>query len=92
MRKPTEVTTGEVRLSYEHLLRPYANQPGAEPKFSVTMLIPKSDVATKQRLDAAIQAAMAEGVAGKWNGARPAQPQIPLHDGDGVRPNCVILV
>lgn len=84
-RKPTEVTTGEVRLSYEHLLKPYANQPNADSKYSVTLLIPKSDVATKQRIDAAIQAAIAEGAAGKWNGARPVQPPIPIHDGDGLR-------
>lgn len=85
--KPTQVTTGEVRLSYEHLLKPYANQPNAEPKYSVTLLIPKSDIATKQRIDAAIAAAIAEGTAGKWNGARPQQPPIPIHDGDGLRPS-----
>ena len=32
---PTKVLTGEVRLSYAHLDKPYANpsQPGAEPKY-----------------------------------------------------------
>ncbi len=87
MNKPTQVTTGEVRISYEHLLKPYAQQQGAEPKFSATLLIPKSDIGTKQRIDAAIQAAIAEGVAGKWNGARPPQPPVPVYDGDGLRPN-----
>lgn len=85
--KPTQVTTGEVRISYEHLLKPYANQQGAEPKFSVTLLIPKSDTATKQRIDAAIQAAITEGVPGKWGGMRPAQVPVPIYDGDGVRPS-----
>lgn len=85
--KPTQVTTNEVRISYEHLLKPYANQPGAEEKFSVTLLIPKADVATKQRIDAAIQAAAQEGMATKWGGVRPAQLAIPMYDGDGVRPN-----
>ena len=44
---PLKCLTGEVRLSYVHLTQPYANSktPGAEPKFSVTMLIPKTDVA-----------------------------------------------
>lgn len=48
---PTKVLTGEVRLSYAHLSEPYANpnQPGSEPKYSVTMLIPKTDVATKNK-------------------------------------------
>lgn len=86
-RKPTEVVTGEVRISYEHLLKPYAQQQGAEPKYSVTLLIPKSDAATKQRIDAAIQAAISEGVSGKWNGVRPPQPPTPIHDGDGLRDN-----
>lgn len=85
--KPTQLTTGEVRISYEHLLKPYAQQPGAEEKFSATILVPKSDVATKQRLDAAVQAAITEGVSSKWGGVRPPQPPTPIHDGDGLRPN-----
>ena len=80
------VVTGRVRMSYTHLVTPRVSEPGAEPKYSVTLLIPKSDVATKQRLDAAIQASIAEGVATRWNGARPAQPATPIHDGDGLRP------
>lgn len=83
----TNVTTGQVRLSFVHLFQPYANQPGQEPKFSTTILIPKTDQATMQRIQAAIQAAIQKGVAGVWAGARPAQPRTPIHDGDGVRPN-----
>ncbi|MFZ5975222.1 MAG: ssDNA-binding protein [Bacillota bacterium] len=85
--KPTEVTTGEVRISYEHLMKPYAPKPDAEPKYSATLLIPKTDIDTKRRIDAAIQAAIAEGVSSKWGGIRPPQPPIPIHDGDGLRPN-----
>lgn len=87
MAKATEVTTNEVRISYEHLLKPYAQDPKAEPKYSATLLIPKTDVATKQRIDAAIQAAVTEGISNKWGGVRPPQIPVPLHDGDGVRPN-----
>lgn len=83
----TNVTTGEVRLSYVHLFKPYANQPGQEEKFSVTILVPKSDVATKQRIDAAIEAAKTKGVNGKWNGVCPPIVPHPVHDGDGVRPS-----
>ena len=83
---PTNVTTGKVRLSYVHLFKPYA-RPGQEPKYSTTILIPKSDVATKQRIDAAIQAAIEAGVNSKWNGVRPPQIAIPIHDGDGPRPS-----
>ncbi len=83
----TLVITGEVRISYSHLTQPFANQPNQEPKFSATLLIPKSDVATRQRIDAAIAVAIEEGVKNKWNGMRPPQPAVPIHDGDGVRQN-----
>lgn len=79
------VVTGKVRLSYCHLITPRAQEQGGKLKYSVTLLIPKSDVATKQKIDAAIQAAIQEGVASRWNGARPVQPPIPIHDGDGLK-------
>lgn len=85
--KQTNVTTGKVRLSYVHLFTPYAHQQGAEPKYSTTILIPKADIATKQRIDAAIAAAIQQGVAGKWSGTRPPQVKNPVWDGDGVRQN-----
>lgn len=82
----TKVMTKEVRLSYVHLVEPYANpaQPGAEPKYSVTILIPKTDTATKADIDAAIKAAYEQGVADKWKGARPAVKNQLIYDGDGV--------
>ena len=80
------VVTGKVRLSYAHLITPRAQKQGDKLKYSTTLLIPKSDIATKQRIDAAINATIQEGVVSKWNGARPAQPAIPIYDGDGVRP------
>lgn len=83
----TNVTTGEARLSFVHLFQPHANQPGQEPKYSTTILIPKSDTATMQRIYAAIAAAIEKGVAGVWSGARPPQPKTPIWDGDGVRQN-----
>lgn len=81
------VVTGRVRLSYVHLFEPYAHQSGNEPKYSATILLPKSDIATKQKIDAAINAAIQEGVSSKWNGVRPPVLAIPVHDGDGVRPS-----
>ena len=42
-----KVLTGEVRLSYANLTTPRAAQQGGEPKYSVTLLIPKSDAATR---------------------------------------------
>lgn len=84
---PCTLTTGEVRFSYLHVFQPYAQQQGAEPKYSVTLLIPKTDVATKGLIDAAINAATNNGVGSKWNGIRPPQLRISVHDGDGGRPS-----
>lgn len=82
------VVTGEVRLSYVHVFTPHA-KPGSnnEAKYGVTILLPKSDYATKQRIDAAINAAIQAGVSSNWNGVRPPMLAIPIHDGDGVRPS-----
>lgn len=87
MENTTAVTTGEVRLSFVNLFTPRANQPGQEPKYSTTILIPKSDYATMQRINAAIEAAAQKGATSIWNGARPPQLAVPIHDGDGLRPN-----
>ena len=78
--------TGEVRLSYVHLAEPYAFQPNADKKYSVTLLIPKTDTATYQDIQNSINAAINAAVNGKsWNGVRPPRIDIPIHDGDGVR-------
>lgn len=82
----TKVLTGEVRLSYVHLTAPRAAQQGADPKYGVTMLIPKTDTATVENINASINAAYEEGVSKRWGGARP-QPKALLHDGDGLRPS-----
>lgn len=83
----TKVLTGEVRLSYAHLTEPYANpkNPGAEPKYSVTMLIPKTDTATKADIDASMKAAYEAAVTNDWKGARPQLRNALIYDGDGVR-------
>lgn len=86
---PMKVLTGEVRLSYCNLTTPRAAQQGGEPKYGVTLLIPKTDLATKADIDAAIQAAANEAVTKVWNGARPPQLRVPIYDGDGVRPSGV---
>jgi hypothetical protein len=82
------VVTGEVRMSFVHLVTPRAPLQGTgTPKYSVTLLIPKWDVATRQQLDAAINATIQGGVAEKWGNVRPPLISLPLHDGDGVKPS-----
>lgn len=83
----TAVTTGQVRLSFVHLFQPHANKPGQEAKYSTTILIPKSDYATMQRINTAVNAALEKGVSSVWKGARPPQPKLPVWDGDGLRQN-----
>ena len=83
----TKVITGELTLSYPHLFEAYANQPGQTPKFSTTLLVPKTDTTTRAKIDAAIQAAIQQGMAKNWNGVKPPIVAVPIHDGDGVRPS-----
>jgi len=87
MNNPTTITTGKVRLSYTHLFSPYAHKPDQEPKYSTTVLVPKSDIATKQRIDSAINVAIEAGIKDKWGGFRPPILGIPVYDGDGARPS-----
>lgn len=86
---PCKVLTGEVRLSYANLSTPKSpmNNPTAEPKYSVTLLIPKRDTATKADIDQSFEAAARAAVNEKWGGVRPPVIQSIIHDGDGVRQN-----
>lgn len=71
MNDLTNVTTGEVRLSYVHLFKPYAAMQGQEEKYSCTILVPKTDADTMGRINAAIEAAKQKGISEKWNGQCP---------------------
>ena len=86
---PTKVLTGEVRLSYVNLVTPRSslNNPNLAPKYSVTLLIPKTDVECKANIDSSIEAAANLAQAKSWGGVRPPVMPIPIHDGDGVREN-----
>ncbi len=79
------VVTGKVRLSYAHVHEPKAISPGQDPKYSVSIIIPKSDTATLNAVKAAIEEAR-ENDKDKWGGKIPANLKIPLRDGDEDRP------
>lgn len=81
------VVTGQVRFSFVHIFQPYAGQDGQEEKYSISLLIPKTDVATIQALEAAMNVAAQEGVSTKFGGQMPPVLKKPLYDGDGTRPN-----
>jgi hypothetical protein len=82
----TKVITGKVRFSYAHVHEPKAIQEGQKEKYSVSILIPKSDKATIDKINKAVEAAKQEGK-GKWNGKIPAVLKLPLRDGDAERPD-----
>jgi hypothetical protein len=77
----TKVVTGEVRLSYAHIWKPVAISEGQEPKYSVCLLIPKSDKKTLRKIKAAVDAAKESGKS-IWDGKIPANLKMPLRDGD----------
>lgn len=83
------VTINNVRLSYANLFQPKPpyNNPAGAPKYSVTILVPKSNTAAKLMIDQEIAQAIEGGVSSKWGGVRPPQPAICVHDGDQPRPS-----
>jgi hypothetical protein len=57
----------------------------SDAKYSVTLLIPKTDTVLVAQVNAAIEAAMSEGLAAKFGGKRPPMWKNPLRDGDTER-------
>lgn len=84
-RNGTKVVTGMVRLSYAHLHEPRAIE-GNEPKYSVSLIIPKSDKQTIKAIQEAIAEAK-ENSKQLWGGKIPANLKTPLRDGDEERPD-----
>ena len=81
----TKVVTGVVRLSYEHVWEP-ASVNGSNPKYSVSLIIPKSDTKTIAAINQAIDNAIRDGAA-KFGGKIPPKGalKLPLRDGDTER-------
>ena len=87
---PTKIVTGVCRLSYANIWQAKSINGGA-PKFSTSVLIPKSDTKTVAKVKAAIQAAYEEGES-KLKGNSKSVPTLaslktPLRDGDIERPD-----
>ena len=81
----TKVVTGKVRFSYVNIFKSRSFQAGQDAKFSICLLIPKSDKATIKKIKAAIDEAVEQGIAEKWGGKKPANLKLPLRDGDDER-------
>ena len=87
---PAKVITGVCRLSYANIWQAKSINGGA-PKYSASVLIPKSDTKTVAKVKAAIQAAYEEGE-GKLKGNGKTAPSLaslktPFRDGDTERPD-----
>jgi len=80
----TLVVTGKARLSYAHLFEAVSFKGGAA-KYSVSVLIPKSDTATLAKIRAAVKEATEIGKTKKWGGKVPPKLVLPLRDGDEER-------
>lgn len=91
VNNPMKVITGpDTRWSYANVWEPKAIN-GGSPKYSVSLIIPKSDTATIKKIEAAIESAYKEGEA-KLKGNGRSVPALsvlktPLRDGDAERPD-----
>ena len=88
---PQKVITGpDTRWSYANLWEAKSIN-GGTPKYSVSLIIPKSDVKTVAKINAAIEAAYAEGESKLKGNSKSVPPltsiKTPLRDGDVERPD-----
>lgn len=83
----TQITTGKVRFSYVHAFEPRAMQDGSAEKYSVTLLIPKTDKHTLTKINSAIEAAKENYKSKKPGKKLPVNMPCTLHDGDQPKDN-----
>ncbi|BEG98132.1 DUF2815 family protein [Bacteroides sedimenti] len=80
-----KVVTGKVRFSYAHVFTPHAIEEGQEPKYSVSIIIPKKDKKTIAKIREEIEKLTKEFLQAKGLTKLPAKFYIPLRDGDEER-------
>lgn len=78
----TNVRLGLVRFSFPYVFQKRLNEKGEPDKYSLCVIIPKSDTDTVKLLNEAVEAAKLKGKAEKWGGKIPAKVKSPLRDGD----------
>lgn len=77
----TKVITGKVRASYAHIFEAHSMNEDAPKKYSVSIIIPKTDTQMIETIEKAIDQAKEDSKA-KWNGKVPNNLKTPLRDGD----------
>lgn len=79
----TRITINRARLSYAHLFKPHAMNPGQEAKYSVALLIDKKNELMISQIEQAIELAILKGQEKfQWKGSALKNLTLPLHDGD----------
>lgn len=78
----TRVVTGKVRFSFVNVFEARSFQEGQPAKYSVMLLIPKSDVGTVERIKKAIDAAAQKGLTTKFGGKLPPVLKTTFKDAD----------
>ena len=82
----TKCVIGKARASYVHVFRPSSiSVDGSDPKYSISLIIPKSDTALVEKIKSCIKAAYEAGLASKWGNKAPKPWKNPLRDGDEER-------
>ena len=76
-----KIVTGKVRFSYANVFSPKAAQEGATPKYSVSIIIPKSDTKTIADINAAFEKVKTAS-ATLFGGSVPKMLKGGLRDGD----------
>lgn len=82
----TRINIGEVRFSYVHVFTPEAIAEGGDKKYSLSLIIPKTNTKLVGQIKDTIEAAVQAGLP-KFGGKRPAALKTPLRDGDLERPD-----
>ena len=78
-----KIITGKVRFSYANVWEPKSIN-GSEPKYSICIIIPKSDKENLKKINDAIEDAKKEGLS-KLGDKIDDNFKTPLHDGDAYR-------
>lgn len=73
------------RVAYLHWKKPYSfskSESDANKKYMATLIIPKGDRKSIEKINKAIEKALQNGCKEKWNGKKPSDFKSPLKDGD----------
>lgn len=77
-----QVVTGEVRFSFVNVFEPRKVGDSDEARYSITVIVPKTDTVTVEKIKSAIQAAAEAGAQKHFGGKIPTKVKNTFKDGD----------